>query len=79
MGTPDRGLSFCDLYEIPRVPELYRGEFDFEAITKLAEGKSTIGGTHVREGVVISLDEVSEHPVVRQLKCVGVGYYEKGE
>jgi RNA ligase (TIGR02306 family) len=64
---------------IPIVPELYRGPFYFDHITELAEGKSTIGGSHVREGVVISLDEPSEVPIVRQLKCVGVGYYEKSE
>jgi len=75
----DGFVALCKNFDIPRVPELYRGEFDFEAIIKLAEGKSTIGGSHIREGVVVSLDEPNEHPIVRQLKCVGIGYYEKSE
>ena len=43
---------FCAAYELPTCPELYRGPYDAEMISAMAEGESTIA-THVREGVVV--------------------------
>lgn len=71
----DDFLYWTAAYDIPRVPVLATGEFDFDLITELAEGKSLIGGSHVREGVVVSV--VGENELVRQLKVVGLGYYAK--
>lgn len=36
------------------MPVLYQGPFDLDVITKLRDGKTTMGGNHIREGVVIS-------------------------
>lgn len=71
-------LEICKEFNVPHVPVLYTGKFDFEHITKLAEGKTVLGGDHVREGVVITLDDDTINPLVRNLKCVGMGYYEVG-
>ena len=70
----DALVGLCISYNIPHVPVLYEGDFDAEKAYELAEGKTTIGGDHVREGVVIQTHE--ENAPVRQLKCVGMGYYE---
>jgi len=69
-------FGLCKMYEIPHVPILYKGMFDFKKISALAEGKAVLGGNHVREGVVITVEDDTIGPV-RQLKCVGIGYYEK--
>lgn len=45
--------NVCDLYDIPAVPVLYNGPFDLDALTAAATGPSTVGGGHIREGVVI--------------------------
>lgn len=51
----DRFAELMDAYGIARVPVLYRGPFDEEAIWAAANGKETYSGreTHVREGVVV--------------------------
>lgn len=43
----------CDGYGVERVPVLHRGPFDLATIKKLAEGKTTLYGNHIREGVVV--------------------------
>lgn len=69
-------LEVCQEFNVPHVPVLYTGEFDFAKIVALAEGNAVLGGSHVREGVVITVRD--EAATVRKLKCVGVGYYEAG-
>lgn len=44
--------AFCARNGLQMVPELYRGPWH-EGLTALAEGKTTLGGGHVREGIVI--------------------------
>lgn len=52
--TTDQFQDFCLEHLLPRVPELYRGPYDAEAIAAMAEGTSTLpGANHVREGVVV--------------------------
>ena len=48
----DEFCTICDRYNIPRVPELFRGTFDFPALQELAEQPSALydGG---KEGIVI--------------------------
>jgi len=40
-------------WEIPVVPTLYEGPYDPGLVQALAEGQTTMGGGHVREGIVI--------------------------
>lgn len=39
---------------IPHVPVLYTGPFNREIMLSLTDGKTTLGGGHIREGVVIT-------------------------
>jgi RNA ligase (TIGR02306 family) len=48
----DRFVHICHHYNIPRVPELFRGKFDYEKIAALVEGKTLVEGGHIREGGV---------------------------
>lgn len=70
--------AFCNTNNLPMAPELYRGPFNLEQFYKMAEGQTTIGGVHVREGIVIKpLVERwdSESGVGRVfLKLAGEGY-----
>jgi RNA ligase (TIGR02306 family) len=45
--------AICHRYGIPVVPVLYRGDFDLATIKALSEGDTTLGGGHIREGVVV--------------------------
>jgi RNA ligase (TIGR02306 family) len=48
----------------PRVPTLYSGPFDLLALTEARDGKTTVGGTNIREGIVVkSAESVAQHPV----------------
>lgn len=50
--------KMCDEYDIPRVPEIYRGKYDENKLWKLSDGKTLIkmDEPHMREGIVV-------HPV----------------
>lgn len=47
-------LRLAKLLGIATVPELYVGPFSHEAVSKVTNGKDTLSGSHVREGVVIT-------------------------
>lgn len=49
--------------DLPRVPVLYTGPFDLAAIEAVRDGVSTVGGTNVREGVVVRSWLPREHPI----------------
>lgn len=61
VGNPGSGrfLNHAELTQkchelgIPRVPVLYEGPFSKETLAFYTSGKETIGGRHVREGVVV--------------------------
>jgi RNA ligase (TIGR02306 family) len=58
------------------VPVLYDGPFDLDALAKVRDGKDSISGTHVREGVVIQ----SASPARKIAKFVSPDYLlRKGE
>lgn len=61
------------------VPELYRGPWDKDKALALAEGKTTLGGKHIREGCVVKpVKEVTHLKLGRLiLKVVGQSYLEK--
>ncbi len=52
--SADDLAAWCSRFGLKTVPELGRCAFSMEAALALRDGKTTFGGVHVREGVVIS-------------------------
>jgi RNA ligase (TIGR02306 family) len=52
----------CMAARIDRVPVLYRGPFNREKLAELTDGKTTFGGAHIREGVVVKSATEDRHP-----------------
>lgn len=51
-------VELCNQFEIPRVPEIYRGPYDYTVLKKLSSGMSTIpGANHIREGIVVKPEQ----------------------
>lgn len=46
-----------------RVPSLYKGPFDPVALEAVRDGKDTLSGSHVREGIVIRSVTEKRHPI----------------
>ena len=46
--------AWCRRFDLETVPELGRCRFSMEAALSFRDGKTTFGGVHVREGVVLS-------------------------
>lgn len=46
-------MDLCVKYRVETVPVLFNGPFSVEKMHELSAGKTTIGGSHVREGVVV--------------------------
>jgi RNA ligase (TIGR02306 family) len=61
LGEPGRGryltdaqlVALANLLHIETVPKLYQGPFSIEVMNKYTDGKDTISGTHIREGMVM--------------------------
>jgi hypothetical protein len=46
------------------VPTLYSGPFDLLALTEARDGKTTVSGTNIREGIVVrAADSAAQHPM----------------
>lgn len=72
-GLLDEGVNI--------VPVLYQGPYDEKRLLELAEGKTTLGGGHVREGVVVRPRREARSAVTggRKIgKLVGEGYLTRG-
>lgn len=69
-------LMDCELFNVPTVPVLYEGLFDIDVIAELADGPTTLGGNHIREGVVIRPTHEQYHPELGRviLKRIGDSY-----
>lgn len=52
-----------DLLKLPLVPVLYKGAYDLDALIQHRDGKDTISGAHVREGIVIVAADGGRHPL----------------
>jgi RNA ligase (TIGR02306 family) len=62
--TPDeRDLVLSCALLIDRVPVLYRGPYSLEALEPHRDGKDTLSGSHVREGIVIRACAPGRHPL----------------
>lgn len=51
--TPRTVEIFCDAHGVPRVPVVYRGDYDPAVIEAVTKGRSIIDPSQIREGVVI--------------------------
>lgn len=51
----EKFISFCEKYNIPSVPLIYKGEYSAEALNFHTDGGETVSGKgiHMREGVVV--------------------------
>lgn len=49
--------------KIPEVPVLYHGPYDLEALAVYRDGRDTISGSNVREGIVIRATGEQDHPI----------------
>jgi RNA ligase (TIGR02306 family) len=45
--------DICAKYNIPRVPEVYRGPYSLDLIKQHSTGKTLFNDTHIREGIVV--------------------------
>lgn len=68
--------SMCSLYWVDTVPVIYRGPFSIDTIRDVSNGKSLVGGTHGREGVVVRPIMERFNPTIGRtiLKYVGDDY-----
>jgi RNA ligase (TIGR02306 family) len=48
---------------LPKVPVLYRGPFSMAELEKVRDGITTVGGTNVREGIVVRSATEERHPI----------------
>lgn len=66
----------CERFGVDMVPVLYEGAFDLETVRTLAEGTTTMGADHIREGVVVRPLVERRDPKIGRvcLKYVGDGY-----
>ncbi len=58
----DNARVACAAVGLPMVKELYRGPYDRALAASLAEGETTMGGDHIREGVVVRPVHERVHP-----------------
>ncbi|UBM12697.1 RNA ligase (ATP) [Cupriavidus metallidurans] len=52
----------CDSMRVNRVPQIYVGPFDREILLECTDGKTTLAGGHIREGVVVKSRNEDRHP-----------------
>lgn len=49
----DEFYNTCYTYGVNNVPVIYRGPYSIDAIKNVSKGSSVVGGSHIREGVVV--------------------------
>lgn len=72
----DEMLEWCAKFDIPTVPEVYRGPYDEMKLWSLASGKTLMHGECIREGVVVKPIVERTHPKVGRviLKFISADY-----
>ncbi|KVH64447.1 hypothetical protein WS89_03965 [Burkholderia sp. MSMB1072] len=53
--------NFCETMDVMSVPVLYIGPYSREVVLKHTDGNTTIGGAHIREGVVVKSQTEARH------------------
>jgi RNA ligase (TIGR02306 family) len=66
----------CAWLELPALPQLYKGPFDVAALEAVRDGVTQIGGTHVREGIVVRCAHETQHAELgrRIMKMISPAY-----
>jgi len=72
----DEMKGMCEKYGVEIAPVLYRGPYSIDKIKEIADGETTVGSGHIREGVVVRPVKERNHPSVGRLvmKYVGSEY-----
>ena len=72
----DELLKYCHFYNLPMVPELYRGKFSEATLIQCTEGNSILCTSQMREGCVVkSIKEQSNQFIGRKiLKSINPEY-----
>ena len=72
----DTFLTLCATHGVETVPLLYRGPYALETARELSAGNTTLGGAHIREGVVVRPVIERTNPKVGRviLKYIGDPY-----
>jgi len=62
--TWDMVNIICKTHDVPTVPTLYEGKFNWELVEKLSQGKTKMPmeNPHIREGCVVKSAEEERHP-----------------
>jgi len=73
---PENVKDLCRRFKVNQVPILGQFKFDIDIIKSLAEGKSTLDKSHIREGVIVSaLENLTTPNGKRRIaKVKGAGY-----
>jgi len=70
MFLPQDELGFDHaLHGIPFAPILYNGPFNIDALTAVRDGKTTVGGDNIREGIVVRSATEARHEIHGRKIC----------
>jgi len=69
----DEFLEVCSKHGIETVPVLYRGPYTLDQVKSLSEGSTTLGESHIREGVVVKPIKERMNPKVGRVAMKYVG------
>lgn len=73
--------ALCAQFDLPVVPEIYSGPYDYAALSTLAEGQTLMGGANIREGVVVRPVAERIYPTLNSraiAKFVSAAYLTRG-
>ena len=56
--------TVANLLQVETVPVMYRGSFDLSTIQSLLNGETLLGGSNIREGVVVTTEPESWNPEI---------------
>jgi RNA ligase (TIGR02306 family) len=60
-------LRHCEEFKIPTVPVLFDGPFDTQQVRDLSNGRSTLSGETVREGIVVRPEQERTDPKIGRI------------
>ena len=73
--------ALCAQFDLPVVPEIYSGPYDYARLSALAEGQTLMGGVNIREGVVVRPAVERIYPALNSrtiAKFVSAAYLTRG-
>lgn len=72
----DKFVAYCEWHDIPIAPLIYRGPYNYDVVNNACQGKTLLGGLHMREGGVTKpvKERVNEHGDRVQFKFISEEY-----